>query len=87
MLHENFKNIDLRDFAEEQSPEGKQQLLERYNKQCDQRFLCKACYEGLYKLNPNYLTDTGQYQYTTMNLQEFKKVKFDTIGEAVKKYG
>lgn len=82
VLHDNYKFIELKHY--ELEPSIKRIILESFNKQCDQKFLCKKCYEANYQLNPNLVDETGQYQYTTIPIKEWGKVEYVFVEDKVK---
>lgn len=83
VMHRDYGPIYLKG----ESEETKEAIDRRFKKQASEYFLCRSCYDSNYKQNPAYLQDSGQYEYTTMEIQNWKKVEFLTIFEAVEKYG
>ena len=60
--------------------------MKAYPKQCDEMYLCESCYRAEYKMNKEYLLNTGMYEYTSVLAEDWYSTEWVTLAEAVDKF-
>lgn len=85
VLHTDIDYISFRGYGTI-SGNTKDAIKKNYTKQCNEIFLCQKCYEANYMLDPSYIDETGQYQYTSVLLRDWKKTTYLTIEQAIEKF-
>jgi len=88
VVHENIDHLDLRDYyrqyGEEEFPRTQQRAMRKVHpKQGDERFLCVACHTELKNNGMRYDIETGQSDFTSIELEHWREKDYKTVEDAV----
>jgi hypothetical protein len=86
VVHEDIDWISLKDYIEELDSDQRSALRKRHPKQCDEKFLCEACFQkDYYNNDERYDPYTHQADFTTVYIRDWKNKEYLTIDEVVNK--
>ena len=88
VVHENIDHLDLRDYyrqyGEQEFPRVQQRAMRKVHpKQADERFLCGTCYRELVNSGVRYDLESGQADFTSIEIKLWKNKDYRTVEEAV----
>lgn len=91
VVHESFAPLDLRDYyrqyGEQEFPRAQQREMRKtHPKQADERFLCMECYKELKNNGMRYDIETGQADFTSIEVERWKEREYRTVEEAVQDF-
>ena len=88
VVHENIGPVDLRgyykQYGESEFPKDQQKALRKIHpKQADEKFLYTQCYRELQANPTRYDPETGQANWTSIEVARWRKKDYKTVEEAV----